>query len=349
MTGDVTDFKALLGVAAAGRALSEREAETAFDIMMSGNATPSQMGGFLMALRVRGETVEEITGAARAMRGKALAVSAPPGAVDTCGTGGDASGTFNVSTAAALVIAACGVPVAKHGNRALSSKSGSADVLTALGVNIEADLAIVERGISEIGIGFLMAPRHHSAMRHVGPTRVELGTRTIFNLLGPLSNPAGTKRQVVGVFSPQWVRPMAEVLGKLGAERAWVVHGDGLDELTTAGSSFVAEWRDGEVATFEVEPDAAGLPRASLAALKGGDPAANAATMHALLDGAPGPIRDIVLLNAAAALVVAGKAETLRDGVAQAAQAIDSGAARHVLHRLIALTTGGAAEDKGLS
>lgn len=352
MTGDVTDFKALLGVAAAGRALSEREAETAFDIMMSGNATPSQMGGFLMALRVRGETVEEITGAARAMRGKALAVSAPPGAIDTCGTGGDASGTFNVSTASALVIAACGVPVAKHGNRALSSRSGSADVLTALGVNIEADIAIVERGIREIGIGFLMAPRHHSAMRHVGPTRVELGTRTIFNLLGPLSNPAGTKRQVVGVFSPQWVRPMAEVLGKLGAERAWVVHGDGLDELTTAGTTFVAEWRDGAVTTFEVEPEKSGLPRASLASLKGGDPAANAATMRALLDGATGAVRDIVLLNSAAALVVAGKAETLRDGVAQAAEAIDSGAARYVLDRLIALTSGVAAsapENKGSS
>src|SRR5690348_73626 len=249
MTGDMGDLKALLAHVAQGRSLSESEAETAFDVIMSGDATPSQMGAFLMALRVRGETVDEITGAARIMRAKAVAVDAPPGTIDTCGTGGDASGTFNVSTASALVIAACGVPVAKHGNRALSSKSGSADVLTALGVNIEADLAIVERGISEIGIGFLMAPRHHSAMRHVGPTRVELGTRTIFNLLGPLSNPAGTKRQVVGVFSPQWVRPMAEVLGKLGAERAWVVHGDGLDELTTAGTTFVAEWRDGAVTT----------------------------------------------------------------------------------------------------
>src|SRR5690242_20030911 len=249
MTAETGDLKALIAHVAQGRRLSEGEAEAAFDIIMSGAATPSQMGAFLMALRVRGETVDEITGAARIMRAKAVAIHAPPGTIDTCGTGGDASGSFNISTASALVVAGCGVPVAKHGNRALSSKSGSADVLTALGVNIDADLRLVERAIREAKIGFLMAPRHHTAMRHVGPTRVELGTRTIFNILGPLSNPAGTKRQVVGVFSPQWVRPMAEVLGKLGAERAWVVHGDGLDELTTAGTTFVAEWRDGVVTT----------------------------------------------------------------------------------------------------
>ena len=247
MTGDARDLKALLAHVAQGRSLSESEAEAAFDIIMSGDATPSQMGAFLMALRVRGETVDEITGAARIMRAKAVAIDAPPGTIDTCGTGGDSSGSFNISTASALVVAGCGVPVAKHGNRALSSKSGSADVLTALGVNIDADLAIVRQCLWEIGLGFLMAPRHHSATRHVAPTRVELGTRTIFNLLGPLSSPAMARRQLVGVFAPEWVRPMAEVLGRLGAEHAWVVHGDGLDELTTAGVTTVAAFEDGKV------------------------------------------------------------------------------------------------------
>ncbi|MGH6932232.1 MAG: anthranilate phosphoribosyltransferase, partial [Dongiaceae bacterium] len=253
MTSDVQDFKALLGIAAAGKPLTAGQAELAFDIMMSGNATPSQMGGFLMALRVRGETVEEITGAVRAMRAKMTRIEPPPDAMDTCGTGGDASGTWNVSTAASFVVAACGVPVAKHGNRALSSKTGAADVLTALGVNIEADMEWVRKALWEASICFLMAPRHHSAMRHVGPTRVELGTRTIFNLMGPLSNPAGVKRQLTGVFSQAWIVPMAEVLGKLGTERAWVFHGsDGLDELTTTGPSFVAELKNGKVSTFEV-------------------------------------------------------------------------------------------------
>jgi anthranilate phosphoribosyltransferase len=332
------DLKALLAKVATGARLSESEAETAFDAMMSGNATPSQMGGFLMALRVRGETVEEITGAARTMRAKALKLVAPPGAIDTCGTGGDASGTFNISTATALVVAGCGVPVAKHGNRALSSRSGSADVLTALGVNIDADASVVQRALDELGIGFLMATRYHSATRHVAPTRVELGTRTIFNLLGPLSNPAGARRQLVGVFAAQWVAPMAEVLGKLGAERAWVVHGGGLDELTIAGPSTVAEWKDGAVRSFEVTPEEAGLPRADLAGIKGGDPETNAAMMRALLDGASGPVRDVVLYNSAAALIVAGRAESLREGVALAAKSIDGGAAREVLQRLAALT-----------
>ncbi len=245
MSRATTDIKSLLAHVAQGRSLSEGEAEAAFDIMMSGDATPSQMGAFLMALRVRGETVDEITGAARIMRAKAVPIDAPPGTIDTCGTGGDASGSFNISTASALVVAGCGVPVAKHGNRALSSKSGSADVLTALGVNIDADLAIVRQCLWEIGIGFLMAPRHHSATRHVAPTRVELGTRTIFNLLGPLSSPAKAPRQLVGVFAPEWVRPMAEVLGRLGSERAWVVHGAGLDELTTAGTTTVAALENG--------------------------------------------------------------------------------------------------------
>ncbi len=339
MTGDMNDLKGLIGQVAQGKTLSEAEAERAFDIIMSGNATPAQMGGFLMALRVRGETVEEITGAARIMRAKALPIEAPPGAIDTCGTGGDNAGTWNISTAAALVVAAAGVPVAKHGNRALSSKSGAADVLAALGVNIDADMALVKRALWEAKIGFLMAPRHHSAMRHVGPTRVELGTRTIFNLLGPLSNPAGTRRQIVGVFSPHWVEPLAQVLGKLGAERAWVMHGsDGLDELTTTGPSLVAEYHEGRVRKFELSPDEVGLKRARLEDLRGGDAPTNARALRALLEGAGGPYRDIVLLNAGAALLVAGKADRLQDGIRIAAEAIDNGHARHVLDRLVEIT-----------
>jgi anthranilate phosphoribosyltransferase len=339
MTTDAPDFKALLNVAAAGKPLTGEQAEAAFDIMMSGNATPSQMGGFLMALRVRGETVEEITGAVRAMRAKMTRIEAPAGAIDTCGTGGDAAGTWNISTGAAIVVAACGVPVAKHGNRGLSSKSGAADVLSVLGVNIEADMALVKQALWDAHICFMMAPRHHSAMRHVGPTRVELGTRTIFNLMGPLSNPAGAKRQLTGVFSRTWIGPMAEVLGKLGAERAWVVHGsDGIDELTTTGPSYVAEWKDGKVTSFEVTPEEAGLPRATAADLRGGDPATNALAVNALLDGHPGAYRDIVLYNSAAALLVAGKVATLRAGVQMAADAIAGGQARATLDKLIAIT-----------
>ena len=333
-----SDLRPLLAQVASGRALSESEAAAAFEIIMSGDATPSQIGAFLMALRVRGETVDEITGAARIMRAKALTIEAPPGTIDTVGTGGDASGTFNISTATGLVVAGSGVPVAKHGNRAFSSRSGAADVLTALGVNIDADMRVVRRCLWEIGICFLMAPRHHSAMRHVGPTRVELGTRTIFNLLGPLSNPAGARRLLVGVFAPEWVRPMAEVLGRLGAERAWVVHGSGIDELTTAGVTKVAEFNDGRVVEFDVVPEEAGLKPAAIEDLKGGEPAYNAALMREVLGGARGPLRDIVLLNSAAALVVAGHAEGLRDGADVAARAIDTGAAQHVLDRLIAMT-----------
>ena len=332
------DLRPTLARVAAGARLSEAEAEAAFDIIMSGGATPAQIGGFLMALRVRGETVDEITGAARIMRSKALAIEAPPDAIDTVGTGGDASGSFNVSTATALVVAGAGVPVAKHGNRAFSSKSGAADVLTALGVNIDADMAVVRRCLWEVGIGFLMAPRHHSATRYVAPTRVELATRTIFNLLGPLSNPAGVRRLLVGVFAPEWVVPMAEVLGRLGAERAWVVHGSGLDEITTAGTTTVAEFKDGNVASFEIAPEDAGLPRAPLEALRGGDPQYNAARMRELLDGATGPLRDIVQLNSAAAFIVAGRADDLRNGVALAAETLDSGAARRVLERLVTAT-----------
>jgi len=335
----MADMKTLLAKLATGAALSLDESRTAFEIMMSGEASPDQTGAFLMGLRVRGETVDEITGAAMVMREKALAIDAPPGTIDTCGTGGDATGTFNISTGAALVVAACGVPVAKHGNKAMSSKSGSADVLAALGVNIDADMALVREALWHAGIGFMMAPRHHGAMRHVGPVRVALGTRTIFNLLGPLSNPAGAKRQLIGVFDRKWARPMAEVLGKLGSEKVWVVHGnDGMDELTTTGPSQVAELKDGQVATFDVTPEDAGLARASLDDLKGGDPATNAAAIRELLDGKPGPYRDIVLLNAAGALVVADKAGDLKSGVAVAAEAVDGGRGRAVLDHLVEIT-----------
>lgn len=345
MASDMKDLKVLLNLAASGEPLSQQQAEQAFDIMMSGDATPAQMGGFLMALRVRGETVAEITGAALAMRAKMLTIEAPPGAIDTCGTGGDAKGTYNVSTAAAFVVAACGVPVAKHGNRALSSKSGAADVLQALGVNIDADLSLVQKALWQVGTCFMMAPRHHSAMRHVGPTRVELGTRTIFNLLGPLSNPARVKRQLLGVFSPDWVVPVAEVLRSLGHERAWVVHGhDGLDELSTTGPSLVAELAGGEVKSFEVTPEMAGLEQARLEDLLGGDAEENAAAIRALLFGERGPFRDIVILSAAAALIVAEKAADLAAGAALAAAAIDEGRARSVLEQLAALTHSSAAE-----
>jgi anthranilate phosphoribosyltransferase len=340
MSVPISDLKPLLAAVAAGRRLSESEAEAAFEIIMTGNATPSQIGAFLMALRVRGESVDEITGAARIMRAKALAIEAPPGTIDTVGTGGDGSGTFNISTASALVVAGCGVPVAKHGNRAFSSKSGAADVLAALGVNIDCEMEIVRRCLWEVGICFLMAPRHHSATRHVGPTRVELGVRTIFNLLGPLSNPAGTRRQLVGVFASEWVRPIAEVLGRLGAEHVWVVHGSGIDELTTAGTTTVAEYKDGRLVEFEVEPEEAGVKPARLEQLKGGEPAHNAALTRDLLGGAQGPLRDVVLLNSAASLIVAGRAASLRQGAELAAQSIDSGAAREVLEKLVAMTNG---------
>jgi anthranilate phosphoribosyltransferase len=348
MNKTAKDMKPLMAKVASGDTLEAAEAEAAFDIIMSGDASPAQIGAFLMALRVRGETVEEITGAVSIMRAKALKVTAPADAIDVVGTGGDASGTFNISTSAALVVAACGVPVAKHGNRALSSKSGAADVLMALGVNIDADLALVERSIREAGIGFLMAPRYHSAMRHVAGPRAELGTRTIFNLLGPLSNPAGVTRQFTGVFARQWIEPMAQVLGNLGCKRAWVVHGsDGLDEMTTTGVSYVAQLKDGRVDTFEVAPEDAGLPRATPQDLRGGTPEDNAKALTALLDGAPGPYRDVALYNGAGALVVAGKAKALSDGVALAADAIDTGRAKATLERLIAITNAGG--NKGTS
>jgi anthranilate phosphoribosyltransferase len=344
MNGDNAGIKEFIAKVADGASLDEAEAEQAFDIIMSGDATPAQIGAFLMALRVRGETVDEITGAARIMRAKALHVSAPEGAIDVVGTGGDGSGSLNISTAAALVVAGCGVPVAKHGNRALSSKCGAADVLAALGVNIDADMALIERAIREAKIGFLMAPRHHGATRHVAGPRIELATRTVFNILGPLSNPAMVKRLLVGVFSGDWVVPMAEVLGKLGVEKAWVVHGsDGLDELTTTGPSQVAAVEGGKVTTFEVSPEDAGLSRAKSADLKGGNAEYNAAAMRGMLAGEPGPFRDIAVYTAAAALIVAGKAKDLKQGAAIAAEAVDGGGARAALDAMVAITNEGGA------
>ena len=332
-------FKSLLAQVATGATLSRAEAEAAFDDMLSGEVTPAQVGAFLMALRVRGETVEEIAGAVTAMRGKMLRVSAPPDAVDVVGTGGDGAGTYNVSTLAALLVAACGVPVAKHGNRAASSRSGSSDVLTALGVAVGIPAEAVGRCVAEAGVGFMMAQTHHAAMRHVGAIRSELGTRTVFNLLGPLCNPAGVSRQLLGVFAPHWLEPVADVLRTLGSERVWVVHGlDGLDELTTTGPSAVVELRDGTLRRFEVTPEDAGLPRARPEALRGGDPAANAAALRSVLGGARTPYRDIAVLNAAAALVVAGRADSLLDGAGLAGAALDGGAAAAVLDRLVAVS-----------
>jgi anthranilate phosphoribosyltransferase len=335
------DLKALIGKVATGATLTREEASAAFDSMMSGEATPSQMGGLLMALRVRGETVDEITGAVAAMRSKMLTVEAPANAVDVVGTGGDGSGSVNVSTCAAFIVAGVGVPVAKHGNRALSSKSGAADCLAALGVKIDLTPDEVGRCIRETGIGFMFAPAHHPAMKNVGPTRVELATRTIFNLLGPLSNPAGVKRQMVGVFSRQWVQPLAQVLKNLGSESAWVVHGsDGLDEITLTGPTFVAALENGNIRAFEVTPEDAGLSRAGGEALKGGDADANAAALRAVLEGERNAYRDVALLNAAAALIVGGKAKDFKEGVALGARSLDSGAARERLTRLIAVSNG---------
>jgi len=333
------DFKSIIAKVATGATLSREEAASAFDRMMSGEATPSQMGGLLMALRVRGETVEEITGAVSAMRAKMLRVKAPAEAVDVVGTGGDGSGSVNVSTCAAFIVAGAGVPVAKHGNRALSSRSGAADVLSALGVRIDISPEHVGRCVTEAGIGFMFAPSHHPAMKNVGPTRVELATRTIFNLLGPLSNPAGVTRQMVGVFSKQWVLPLAQVLKNLGAKSVWVVHGsDGLDEITLTGPTFVAALENGNVRTFEVTPEEAGLKPVAGETLRGGDANANAIALQSVLDKMPSPYRDIALFNAAAALIVAGRAKDLKEGMALGAKSIDSGAAAARLKQLIAVS-----------
>jgi anthranilate phosphoribosyltransferase len=332
------ELKPFLAKVANGDRLSRDEAREAFDILMSGEATPSQIGGFLMALRVRGETVAEITGAVSTMRAKMLPVAAPADAVDIVGTGGDGAGTYNISTLASLIVAGAGVPVAKHGNRALSSKSGTADALSALGVNLEIGPELIAKCIREASIGFMFASMHHAAMRHVGPSRVELGTRTIFNLLGPLSNPAGAKRQLLGVFSPQWLIPIAETLREMGSETVWVVHGEGLDEITTTGTTQVVALEDGQIREFELTPADFGVPQASLADLKGGDGLVNAAALRAVLGGAKNAYRDISLCNAAAALVVAGKAQTLKDGMTIAARSLDQGGAAAALDRLVAVS-----------
>ncbi|MHA6642268.1 anthranilate phosphoribosyltransferase [Mesorhizobium sp. A623] len=328
-------LKAHIAKVGGGSALSFEEAREAFDIIMSGDATPGQIGGFLMALRVRGETVEEISGAVATMREKMLRVEAPADAIDIVGTGGDGSHSFNISTGAAFVIAGSGAPVAKHGNRGSSSLTGTADVLTSLGVKIDLPPEAISRCIKQAGIGFMFAPAHHPAMKHVGPTRVELGTRTIFNLLGPLSNPAGVSRQLVGVFSPEWVIPVAETLKTLGAEHVWVVHGDGYDEITTTGETQVAELVGGEIRNFTLTPEAVGLKRWNKQDLRGGDSTTNAQALRAMLGGAPGAFRDTVLMNAGAGLVIAGRATTLADGMQTAAQTIDSGRALAMLDALV--------------
>ena len=333
-------LKPFIAKVAAGTPLSFEEAREAFSTIMAGEATPGQIGGFLMALRVRGETVPEISGAVATMRERMLPVEAPPGAIDIVGTGGDNSHSLNISTASAFVIAGAGVPVAKHGNRGLSSKTGAADVLGALGVRIDLSPDAIGRCIGQAGIGFMFAPAHHPAMKHVGPTRAELGTRTIFNLLGPLSNPAGVKRQMVGVFAPEWVMPVADALEALGVEHAWVVHGDGFDEITTTGETMVAEVRHGAQRSFSLTPEAFGLPRREPEELRGGDAAFNAEALRRLLDGESGAYRDTVMMNAAAGLVVADRAADLAAGITLAAGAIDNGRARGVLDALVRISQG---------
>ncbi len=331
-------LKPLIGVAA-DRALTRNEAEAAFSALFDGDATPAQMGGLLMALRTRGETVDEIAAAAHVMRARCNAVRAPEGAMDIVGTGGDGKGTLNISTATAFVVAGAGVVVAKHGNRNLSSKSGAADALTEMGLNVMVGPATVERCLVEAGIGFMMAPMHHPATRHVAPVRLELGTRTLFNILGPLTNPAGVKIQLTGAYAPHLIRPMAEVLQALGSTSAWLVHGgDGTDELSIAAPSKVAALKDGLITEFDIHPEDAGLPEHPFEAIMGGSPAQNAAAFRALLNGAAGAFRDAVLLNSAAALLVAGKVDNLKTGVEMARSSIDSGAARARVEALVRLT-----------
>ncbi|MFO1140020.1 MAG: anthranilate phosphoribosyltransferase [Paracoccus sp. (in: a-proteobacteria)] len=332
-----TDIRPLIGIAAT-RPLTGTEAEAAFGALFEGAATPAQIGGLLMALRVRGETVDEIAAATRAMRARMNRIKAPANAMDIVGTGGDGKGTLNISTATAFVVAGAGVPVAKHGNRNLSSKSGSADALTHLGLNVMATPEMAERALAETGICFMMAPMHHPAMRHVGPARAELGTRTVFNLLGPMTNPGGVRRQLTGTFDRVWNRPMAETLRELGSESVWIVHGsDGTDEVSIAGPTWVVQLKDGEITEFEISPEDAGLPVHSFDAILGGDPAENAAALRALLAGETGAYRDAVLLNSAAALLIAGIAANLAEGAEIAAEAIDSGAAQAKLDALAAL------------
>jgi anthranilate phosphoribosyltransferase len=336
VSGDIDDFRSLLAKVGNGVPLGIDEAERAFDIMTSGDATPAQMGAFLMGLKVRGETAEELAGGARALRAKVLRVKAPKGAIDIVGTGGDHHGTYNVSSCSALVVAGAGVPVAKHGNRAFTSKSGAADVISALGIGLELPIEVLEKALVEARVCFLMAPRHHSAMRNVAGPRVELApSRTIFNLLGPMSNPALVKRQLVGVFDRRWLKPVAQALGQLGLERALVVHGqDGMDELTTTTKSWAASLENGEVSEIEIAPEEIGLRRASLTELKGGDARHNAEAIRFVLSGRRDPFRDIVVLNSAAALMVAGVASDLKQGADMAVASIDSGKALKALEML---------------
>ena len=332
------DLKPLIDAAANGP-LTREQAESAFQILFEGQATPSQIGGLLMALRTRGETVDEFAAAAAVMRAKCNAVNAPEGAMDIVGTGGDGKGTLNISTATAFVVASAGVTVAKHGNRNLSSKSGAADALTQMGINVMVGPQVVEASLNGAGIGFMMAPMHHPAIAHVMPTRAELGTRTIFNILGPLTNPAGVKRQLTGAYRRDLIRPMAETLGQLGSDTAWLVHGsDGTDELTICGISWVAALENGTVSEFELHPEEAGLPVHKFEDILGGTPEHNARAFTALLDGAPGGYRDAVLLNAAAALKVAGKVTDLQDGIALARTSIDSGAAKAKIKAVAEIT-----------
>lgn len=334
----MTDIRPLIGIAAT-RPLTGTEAEAAFSALFDGAATPAQIGGLLMALRVRGETVDEIAAAARAMRKRMNRIQAPEGAIDIVGTGGDGKGTLNISTATAFVVAGAGVPVAKHGNRNLSSKSGSADALTAMGINVLGGPAIAQEALTRAGICFMMATMHHPAMRHVGAPRAELGTRTVFNLLGPLTNPASVRRQLTGAFSTDWIRPMAEVLRDLGSDAAWLVHGsDGTDELSIAGESHVAALKAGEISEFVVTPEDAGLSRHPFEAIIGGEPEHNARAFRALLEGEPGAYRDAVLLNSAAALLIAEKAGDLREGAEMATESIDSGSAKAKLEALAQVT-----------
>ena len=322
-----------------GRSLDAEQTRAAFDALLSGEASDIEIAGFLMGLRARGETAGEIAAAAAAMRARAKPVEAPADCIDLCGTGGDGAKTFNISTAASIIAAGAGAHVAKHGNKAASSLSGSSDILAALGVNLQANEQQISRAIREAGVGFMFAAYHHQAVAQVAPVRQGLGVRTIFNLLGPLSNPAGAKRQLIGVFDKSYLYPVAEALKHLGAERAWIVHGaDGLDEITTTDKTFVAALEDGIVTHFELTPESVGLPRSTPSSLKGGDPLENAAALKALLEGKPGPYRDIAALNAAAALLIAGVAETIQDGLVRAMEAIDNGAARIALDRLVAIT-----------
>ncbi|BDW85055.1 anthranilate phosphoribosyltransferase [Roseicyclus marinus] len=335
----MTDAMKPLIYAASEGPLSRAQAEAAFEELFEGTATPAQIGGLLMAMRARGESVAEYAAAAQVMRDRCVKVAAPEGAMDIVGTGGDGMGTLNISTAAAFVVAGAGVPVAKHGNRNLSSKSGSADALSELGIDVMVPPEVVERAIAEAGIGFMMAPMHHPAMKQVMPVRMELGCKTIFNILGPLTNPAGVKRQLTGAFAIDLIFPMAETLQALGSEAAWLVHGsDGTDEISICGPTSVAVLKDGKIRAREVHPEEAGLPVHAFRDILGGTPAENAAALRALLEGAPGAYRDAVLLNAAAALVVAEKAEDLKGGVEIAAQSIDSGAAKQSVARLAAIT-----------